>query len=48
MSLILRNAIELLKYDYNKCHKINLSVFLLRHPNHLLLAGVNDRNVIIT
>ena len=34
-------------------HKINLSglvrdFLFVSHPNHLLLAGVNNRNVIIT
>ena len=36
----------------NKCHKIYLSgpfgFSVLRHPNHLLLAGANNRNVFIT
>ena len=36
----------------NKCHKIYLgSPFgfsVLRHPSHLVLAGANNRNVIIT
>ena len=38
---------------YNECYKVNLSdpfgaFSVLRHPNHLLLARMNNRNVIIT
>ena len=37
---------------YNKSHKINLSGsfghFVWRYPKHIILAGVNNRNVIIT
>ena len=36
----------------DKCHKIYLSspfgFSFLSHPNHLVLAGANNRNVIIT
>ena len=37
---------------YNKCHKIYptspFGFSVLRHPNHLVPAGANNRNVIIT
>ena len=52
MSLITRNAQEYrsMTVQNNKCHKIYLSgpfgVFC--PPNHLVLAGTNNRNVIIT
>ena len=48
MSLITRNAKEYNKMSQN-LPKRSLRDFLpLRHPNHLLLAGANDRNLIIT
>ena len=54
MSLNTRNAKEYQRTRNYKCHKINLSgafgVFLsyVILSNHLLLAGVKNRNVIIT
>ena len=54
MSLITRIITQKLieVWLYNKCHKIYLidpfGIFFLRHPNLLLLAGANNRNVIIT
>ena len=56
MSLITRNAKEYRrqsKYDctinVTKCTQALPSGFsVLRHPNHLLLAGANNRNVFIT
>ena len=45
MSLITRNAKEYRK----NLPKRSLRDFLsLRHPNHFVLAGANNRNVIIT
>ena len=38
--------------QHNKCHKIYLrgplGILSLRRPNHFVLAGVNNGNVIIT
>ena len=53
MALITHNANSIEAWLYNKClqnqPKRSLWGFsVLCHPNRLLLAGVNNRNVIIT
>ena len=48
----LRNAKEYRSMTAQSCHKIYLSgpfgILSLRHPNHFVLAGANNRNIIIT